>query len=130
MTDANLLFTADAHADGAVLTVKDIHGVDTDIEIDLMGVHSKTWRDMVAKRDRQFISSGGKLLISDEEMFAAVTTGWRRMINPNRGDDYGKPFEFSTENARVMYEKSPVIFEQVNSFIANNANFTTSCASE
>lgn len=130
MDNPDLIFTADAHTDGAVLRVKDINGVETSITITLQGVHSKAWRDIVAKRDKQFISSNGNLLIPEEEMFAEVTIGWENMPNPNRGDDYGKEFEFSKENARLMYEKSPIIFEQVNSFIANNVNFMKGSAGE
>lgn len=119
---ADLIFTADPHEDGAVLHVKDINGDKTSITITLKGVHSKTWRDAVAKRDREFIKSGGNQVMPQEEIFAAVTIGWDNMPDP-RKETYGEPFEFSKENAQLMYEKSPIIFEQVNSFIAKNANF-------
>lgn len=130
MDNIGLIFTADAHDEGAQMRVRDINGDETSITITLQGIHSKAWRDMVAKRDRLIISSGGTSAIGEAELFASVTIGWENMPCPIKGDDYGKPWEFSQENARIMYEKAPIIFEQVNRFIANHANFMKGSASE
>lgn len=117
MIDPALLFTADAHEAGAVLVVKDIYGKDTDVKIRLKGIHSKAWRDMVKQRDLMSMVSDD--LPSPESMFAEVTIGWDGMPNPANGE----PLEFSKDNALMIYTKAPLIFEQVNRFIANHANF-------
>lgn len=118
MIDPALLFTADAHEAGAVLVVKDINGNLTDVKIRLKGVHSEAWRKMVNRRD--IMSVVTEEVMTPEMMFAKVTIGWEGMPNPA---EPGSALEFNEENAVMMYTKSPLIFEQVNRFIANHANF-------
>ena len=119
MADANLIFTADAHEAGAVMTVKDINLNETDITIRLMGTDSKAWREIVAERDRAIVSGESTGGMSDEELVALLTLGWEKMPNPN-GEGL---LEFSKENAVMVYQKAPFLFEQANRFAAKRVNF-------
>lgn len=123
--DLNSIFTGDAHEAGADMVVKDIHGEKTDITLRLRGIHSRAWRNITNRRDRQIIAGVPvDEQITEEEMLAAVTAGWENMPDPRPGENYGELLEFSEEHARMIYEKAPLIFDQVNRFVANHANFT------
>jgi hypothetical protein len=53
------------------------------------------------------------------EFSAACTSTWENVLTPQ-----GEAIPFSVENACKLYDRYPVIREQVEAFIANRANFT------
>lgn len=66
--------------------------------------------------------SGAKLtgpqVQSDKlDILVACTRGWKGLMWQ------GKPFAFSKQNARTLYEKVPMFKEQVDSFVHDRANF-------
>ena len=68
------------------------------------------------------------------ELLAACSTGWKTFAVKNKKGDIeeaekptilldGKEFEFSIENAGILYERFPWIKEQVDVAIGDRANF-------
>ena len=60
------------------------------------------------------------------ELMVACTIGWKGVLNRGSGDE----IEFTTEACRQLYRDFPVIRDQVDTFIANRANFTLASSKE
>ena len=119
--DINALYTAPAHEDGAeVRILHPVTGKKTDFYILVKGVDSKTFREKQRSQQRAIIDAmkGKEELKTDEyALIVECSAGWRGL------EDSGKEVPFTKEAARAMYENSPNIAEQVDSFIVNRANF-------
>lgn len=101
---------------------------DTDVVITVYGRDSKIYRDtirtQVNRRTRQVGRRISSVTISAEEMeeealilLVKCTKDWRGVVMD------GKELPFSPENARMLYEKVPVIREQVDEAIGDRNLF-------
>ena len=98
-----------ATSETAICVIKDPRtGQDTDIQIELYGVHTKHFRAMSA----QFAGKD-----DNEGFLAALTKSWQGI------EDGDKPLDFSEENAKRVYSEVPVIAGQVDQFIVRQSNF-------
>lgn len=124
--DLSKLQTVDNHESGAecnILSPGD--GKLTDVFITLKGIDSKEWRSQKKKQTSKLLAAkaSGKLdeLDFDKldiEALVECTVDWRG-ITQNK-----KPYPFSKENAKALYENSPFIVQQLLDFIGKRENFT------
>lgn len=102
---------------------------ETGIEIKVLGMDSSAYRQIIQKHQRKrakaFERSGRLMSLSPEEMedeqrelLVACTVDWKGV-----SEDGAEPLPFTPENARSVYESTPVIREQVNAAIADRALF-------
>ena len=100
------------------------------IQIKIMGTDSPKFREAAAKieakraqhraRNRGVIPAA----IDDAlnlDLVTQMTVGWENMNNPD-----GTPLPFNPENVKKLYRERRWIFEQVNVFAADRANFLLS----
>lgn len=121
MIKPSLLFTADAHEEGATV---DIIGIDlkpTDVKIHIVGKDSKTFERVEEAAKRKYLESEGADEVSVEDRLAEMTLGWEGVPDPRESEFVELPF--SKENAKLFYEKAPFVREQVNRFMSDRANF-------
>ena len=95
----------------------------------LLGVDSPTYRNLEHLQQSRRIQRATRMgrvgaATSQEvendvtELLVKVTTGWRDSIPLD-----GKPFEFSEENAKLLYTKYPWAREQVSGFVNDRSNY-------
>ena len=120
--DTSLIFTADAHEEGAWIDILDINMEKTPIRIHVVGKDSKRFQQIEDDAHRRYLESDRKDEVSVEERLAAMTNKWENVPDPTKGPEW-VDMEFSKENAILFYQKAPVIREQVNRAINNRANF-------
>lgn len=115
------LFTADDHEDGAWCELTSpINGEKTGLKVKVKGYDSKTYRQANRKMKRGIIEAirGGKEADEDEySLIIECTIDWNFTSK-------GEPVPFNKNNVRALYEKSPGVAQQVDSFILNRRNFT------
>ena len=119
--DTSNIFTADAHEEGAWINILDINMEPTPIRIHVVGKDSKRFQQIEDDAQRRYIESKGEDIVSVEERLAAMTNKWEHVPDPTIEE--WTDMEFSKENAKLFYEKAPVIREQVNRGINKHANF-------
>jgi hypothetical protein len=119
------LMTADDHEAGAECNIlSPVDGKPTDVYILLAGVDSTVWRKQKRKQTAEIITAvRSKTPVDtdydamDIEAVTEATLGWRGIVSG------GKPYEFTKENAKALYSKSPSIVNQLLEFIAEKQNF-------
>ncbi|MBP9607856.1 MAG: hypothetical protein KBE25_00670 [Laribacter sp.] len=121
--DLRKLDTLAAAENGMTFTVVDELGVETDIEISVLGAGCRKYKDARAKLDarREAAKKRGKMISAEEddnlwcELLAKCTTGWSNVeLN-------GKPIEFSNDNAINLYIDFPLVRNQVMTQVHNVA---------
>ncbi len=124
--DIKELMTAESHEDGAECNI--MHpstGKPTDIFITVMGPDSKEFRNQQSILNRMYVNArkDGKDVDADHvamltrKMVASITIGWRGVT------DGGVDVPFSKEKCEELYAGSPFLFNQVDRFIVDYANF-------
>lgn len=100
------------------------------IAIRLLGPDSGKYRALTRAQVRKRMAqmSDGKVSLTEEQfeeadrdimdILAACTVGWSNVL-----DTDGTEIAFSEENVRKLYANYPVVREQVDTFLANRANF-------
>lgn len=107
--------TISAAEKGFWYTVKDLEEIDTDCEIEVVGVGSRIFKQAKQKIDNQeFVyAKRGKKMDEDTsndlwvELLAKCTKGWKNV------EEDGKQMEFSFDNAVYMYSSYPFLRNQV-----------------
>lgn len=125
--DIKELMTAEAHEEGAECNIKHPNtGKPTDIFITVMGPDSKEFRAQQSKLNRMYVNASRDgvdvdpdyVAVLTRKMIASITTGWRGVTD----GDIDVPF--SKDKCEELYAGSPFVFDQVDRFIVNYANFT------
>lgn len=120
--DFKELCTADTHEEGAeIRLVNPVTGKDTDCYITVRGMDSPTFRTESRKRQRKALEAvrGNKPMPDDEfGLLVSSTISWRGL------ESDGVAWTFNKKNVSLLFEKSPLIADQVDKFIADRANFT------
>jgi len=118
------LYTADSHANGAEMQVKDQFGSDTDGFISFVGMDSDLWRKNKRESDRAALMAEMGKSDDDTDFIALLLSkaalSWRGFTKD------GEDMAFSTEAVLALFEAAPYILSQANHFIGNNGNFTES----
>jgi hypothetical protein len=127
--DLSKFDTSHASENGVKFTLLDPSNFEpTDIVFTLLGMDSAKYKNqkklinnkrmnkMVRKKELD-ISETEK---EDIDLLANCTLGWSGVL------DGEKTIKFSFDNAKELYTRYPWIFEQVNEFIGNRANFFSS----
>lgn len=120
------LETRASHEAGAEVQIKDpVTGKETDFYITIIGPDSKEWRRsnkadlrMILARKKGEPLTDDELVERDIDKATAITTGWRGLTSG------GKEVKFTKEACRKLYEDSPQVMDQVDSFASNSVNFT------
>lgn len=123
--------TANAGFDLEIINPKTLEG--TGLVITILGEDSEEYRKITTsqqqRRIKKSIAQRSRNEVPLDEIdedaldtLAACTKGW---YNKDKSDVTldGKPFPFSTSNARTLYERIPVIRAQVEAGIKDRANF-------
>ena len=121
--DITDLFTADTHEQGAMMTVKDEGGNETDIKLHIVGIDSPTWRQITHDITKKMVfDDDGETDDIDIRAFnlSKAIKGWDF---PDKSDS---DFPYNKENAFLLLKKAPYICTQIDGFIADRANFTKS----
>jgi hypothetical protein len=125
------LATLDASTEGAIMTVRHpatdevlLDDKGNPITITLVGIDHPTYRKAqrqaldrrLAKGNRSKLTAAG---IEEDSIDVAVrcTTAWSGITVD------GKALPCSAENARTVYKRLPWLFEQVDKFVGDRANF-------
>lgn len=134
--DLDSIDTLSASEKGVEMPVKDLAGTQmTDkggkpVSITLKGPDSETYRKLTRAQVRKRIDRAAKgdkteddALAAEAEadaidIMAACTVGWAGI-----NDKAGKPIPCTAENARQLYQRYPIIREQVDLFVSNRLNF-------
>lgn len=116
------LYTTPSHDEGAEVQLRDpVKPKELlDVWIKVCGVDSKAYRAAHRKMKRNIIEAvrEKKELADDEfELIVECSIDWRGI------ESDGKPVPFSKEAVRTLYENSPAIAQQVDSFILDRRNF-------
>jgi len=118
--DIEKLYTVDLHEAGAEVQINGPDGKPTDIFIKMVGIDSKTWRNIIKRKERALLKMSYDEIAEVEDgylILAEATLGWRGI------ESNGKPVEFSKKKAEQLYKNAPYIRDQVDVFIANRSNF-------
>lgn len=122
MAELSKLYTAQAHEEGAEVQLRDpVTREPIDAWILVRGVDSKSFRETQRKMKRSIIEAVREKrdLAEDEfDLLVECSIGWRGF------EDNGKPVKFTKEAVRTLYENSPAIAQQIDSFILDRRNFT------
>lgn len=113
---------------GSDLTIRHpVTGEKTDIVITLLSADSQKYQNglnrLADKRSRMLLKgkrrnlSIAELRTENIELYAECTLGWKNISFDKT------PFEYSRENAVALYTDFPWIFEQVEEFVEDRANF-------
>lgn len=105
-------------------------GEDLDITIGVYGRDSDAFKAIQSRQNKVRIEKmrrAGRVLPIDQEqmdddnleLLSGCTFRWSKTMELE-----GKPLDFSVQNARMVYERFPWIYEQVNQGIGDRANFT------
>lgn len=97
-----------------------ITGDETDCILIVRGVDSKTFRDCQKREQRKIFTmmrDGKDEDVDDLVTLVEAVIGWKGF------EDDGKELKFSKENVRALFENSPSIARQVETFIHNRRNF-------
>jgi len=116
--DIKSLYTVEDHDAGAEMQVKDQHGKEMDCYITIVGIDSKTWRKSFNKHKRKILSDNDENAAAD--LYAGVSLSWRGFTSK------GEELPFSKKSVKALYINAPYLVEQVDTFIADRANFTKS----
>lgn len=124
--DLSKLQTVDNHESGAECNIlSPVDGKLTDVFIKLKGIDSKEWRKQRKHQTTKLLAAkaSGKLEDLDFDnldiqALVECTVDWKG-ITENK-----KPYPFSKENAKDLYENSPYIVQQLLEFIGKRENFT------
>jgi len=120
--EINQLATVERHEAGAEFQLVDpLTGEKEDAVFRVQGTDSKAWRKSLKEQRRAFLDVE-EIDFSDHEylwpLVAAVIVDWK---NLRKG---GKAFKHSPENARWLCENSPMLVNQLFSFLVDRENFT------
>ena len=113
------LYTREDSNAGAEIQIRDPRtGEETDFFIKVVGTSSDKWTEV--KRSIRIAATidGEAPFMSEAEMLAEVVLDWRGLV------DNGEPVLFTKEVAAQLFIESPEVFEQVNRFVGDSANFT------
>ncbi len=100
------------------------------ITVRLLGPDSNKYRALTRAqvRKRMAAMADGKVTLSEAEfeeterelldILVACTVGWSNVL-----DTEGAEIPFAEDNVRKLYSNYPVVREQVDTFLANRANF-------
>lgn len=97
-----------------------ITGAIGDARILVYSTDSKPWRAYVHKALRDRVMKGDLSDAKPDEVMeqvVALTCGWEGLTIG------GKPFEYTPDNARQLYELCPWLADQVNRFAADRSKF-------
>lgn len=116
------LVTVEKHEVGAELHLVDpVTGEKEDALFRVKGTDSKAWRDALKEQRRKYANQEDMDFFDHEYLYpmvARIIIGWEGLA---KGDE---PWEFSEENAMFLCENSPMVVNQIFSFIVNRENFT------
>jgi len=120
--DLNQLVTVERHEAGAEFQLVDpLTGEKEDVTFLVKGMDSKAWR-LAQKRQRREFEAEDDVDIFDHEylwpMIASVIVGWDKL------EKDGEPWEWSEQNAQELCKNSPIVVNQVFSFVIDRSNFT------
>lgn len=115
MFDLRKLDTIAAAENGFTFKLVDIDDIETDVEISVIGVGSRTYRTAMSKidRERNMAEKRGKTLSTEDsdelwiELIAKCTSGWKNLHLD------GKDVPFSQEKAQEIYKDFPFVRNQV-----------------
>jgi len=125
--DFNKLCTAEAHENGAELTILDpIDFTETDFVITLQGRDSKAFRfknksnmsKALNRLQKGETPTDDELDELDVETLAECTTGWSGLFDGER------EIKFTKEQAKKLYLAAPSVREQAERFVKDRENFT------
>lgn len=116
------LATIERHEAGAEFQLVDpLTGEKEDAVFKVQGTDSLAWRTALKRQRRDHIEDE-EIDFSDHEflwpLIASVITDWTGLEKDN------KEFEYSVENAEWLCKNSPMVVNQVFSFIVDRENFT------
>lgn len=116
------LATVERHEAGAEFQLVDpLTGEKEDAVFKVQGTDSSAWRKALKDQRRANIESEDVDFTDHEYLWplvAAVIIDWKNLQKD------GKDFKYSEENARWLCENSPMVVNQVFSFIVDRENFT------
>jgi hypothetical protein len=112
------LYTTDLHDAGSEVKILDDLGRETGLFIKVMGMDSSTFRAEAKKQQKAYVESIRSNKDFDEESMTidslvASTIGWR-----------GTDEKFTKKLCKELYTKAPYIRDQIDTFMADRANFT------
>lgn len=116
------LYTREKANAGAEIQIREPGtGKKTDFFIKVVGTASDKWTNMKRSLRVAAFTAKGKeeLPMNEAEMLAEAVLDWRGLVND------GKPVPFTKENAVALFTEAPEVFDQVNTFVGESANFTT-----
>lgn len=134
MFDLDLIDTKTRSETGASMTVKGLDGTPLvnsrgkPVEITVKGPDSADYVRLVRHQIKKRMARSGaptdEQLAEDEgdliELLVTCTLGWNGILDKGNQE----PVLFTPDACRKLYRDFPVIRDQVDSFIANRANFT------
>ena len=120
--EINQLVTVERHEAGAEFQLVDpLTGEKEDAIFKVQGTDSKSWRKALKDQRRAHMDKED-IDFSDHEylwpLVAAVIMDWKGLKKGN------KVFKYSEENASWLCENSPMVVNQIFSFIVDRENFT------
>lgn len=133
MFDLDVIDTKTRSEAGAIMPVKALDGAPLlnsegkPVEIIVKGPDSADYTRLLRTQIKKRMARSGvpteEQSTEDEadliELLVACTLGWNNLL-----DKAKQPVTYSAEACRQLYRGFPVIRDQVDSFIANRANFT------
>jgi hypothetical protein len=120
--EINQLATVERHEAGAEFQLVDpLTGEKEDAVFKVQGTDSSAWRKALKEQRRAFIDAE-EIDFSDHEylwpLVAAIIVDWKGLEKSK------KVFKYSQENARWLCQNSPMVVNQIFSFIVDRENFT------
>lgn len=122
--DIKQLYTAEIHEQGAEMQIRAPNGKYIDAYIKLIGVDSKTYRNVIKEAQTALAlaridkSKVVEAELTEYNLYAKTVLGWRGLQN---GDE---DFDFTPERCVELFKEAPYILDQVKRFQENRANFT------
>jgi len=113
------LYTTDLHDAGSEVEIFDDQGNKTGLFIRVVGIDSAIFRAQAKKQQKAYMESLRSKKDFDDETFGtdtlvAATIDWR-----------GTDEKFTKKLCKELYTKAPYIKDQIDSFMADRANFTS-----
>tara|TARA_R110000772_G_scaffold184534_4_gene295539 strand:+ start:584 stop:955 length:372 start_codon:yes stop_codon:yes gene_type:complete len=113
------LYTTELHEAGSEIEIVDDQGNKTGIFITVMGVDSSVFRAQAKKQQKAYIDALRSNKDFDDEAMTvdslvASTISWR-----------GTDEKFTKNLCKQLYTKAPYIRDQIDTFMADRANFTS-----
>lgn len=120
--DITDLYTSESHENGAECRLlSPVTGELTDFYIRVVGVDSKTFRDKQREQKREVVKAlqNKQDIVMDElDLLVECCIDWRGF------ESKGKKLKFSKDVLKTLFDNSPYIASQIDSFILNRQNFT------